>query len=206
MGRKIIVIGAGIIGASIAYHLSREEAEVTVIEKAHPASGATSKSFAWINSSTAETHDYYRLRAAGIAAYHTLEEELGDEDFTVRWSGSLEWSLGKDTLPPQIDELREYGCDIQLLDRAEFETLESHVNPTGTRYIHAREEGAIDAVSATHALLRAAAARRATLLYGCEVEDFILTGTGVSGITTTLESIWRMILWSPPVNGHKDCW
>lgn len=47
---RIGVVGAGMIGASIALHLARRGAEVVVFEREGPAAGATGKSFAWINA------------------------------------------------------------------------------------------------------------------------------------------------------------
>ncbi len=50
-GKRIIVVGAGIIGASIAWHLAKAGAEVTVIEADEPGGVATRNSWAWINAS-----------------------------------------------------------------------------------------------------------------------------------------------------------
>src|SRR5438105_784653 len=45
----IVVIGAGVIGASIAFHLAKKNAgRILVFEKAHVASGATGRSSALI--------------------------------------------------------------------------------------------------------------------------------------------------------------
>ncbi len=52
---KVVVAGAGIIGASIAYHLAKAGAAVTVIDKEGPATHASRGSLEWFN--TAERQD-----------------------------------------------------------------------------------------------------------------------------------------------------
>lgn len=52
--KHIVVIGAGIVGASLAYHLADKGAKVTVVEAAEIASGVTATSFAWINTTHGE--------------------------------------------------------------------------------------------------------------------------------------------------------
>jgi glycine/D-amino acid oxidase-like deaminating enzyme len=47
---RVVIAGASIIGPSIAYHLAKRGANVTVLEKQRPGAGATETSFAWINS------------------------------------------------------------------------------------------------------------------------------------------------------------
>ena len=39
--KKVGVIGAGIVGGSVAFHLTEQGAEVTVFDKSGPGSGAT---------------------------------------------------------------------------------------------------------------------------------------------------------------------
>src|SRR5580693_5537297 len=51
--RRVVVIGAGIIGTSIAYHLAGRGARVLVLDKASPGSGATQGAFAMLIA----THD-----------------------------------------------------------------------------------------------------------------------------------------------------
>ena len=43
---RAVVIGAGIIGASITYWLARRGVNVTVVERQQPATGATRRFFA----------------------------------------------------------------------------------------------------------------------------------------------------------------
>ena len=58
---KVAVIGAGIVGSSVAYRLSEGGAEVVLIDGAEPGSGTTStstwstSSTTWISASTRST-------------------------------------------------------------------------------------------------------------------------------------------------------
>ncbi|MEM8863160.1 MAG: FAD-dependent oxidoreductase, partial [Chloroflexota bacterium] len=75
--KKVIIVGAGIIGASIAYHLAQAGADVTIIEKGKLGQGTTADSFAWINASRGKRpRHYYELNLQGIKEWHRLEEEL----------------------------------------------------------------------------------------------------------------------------------
>src|SRR5579885_929178 len=85
----VVIIGAGIMGASIGYHLARRGADVTILEKQRPGSGATEKSFAWINASfSKQPRAYYDLNLLGIAGWRRLALEFGD--LQVQWGGSVE--------------------------------------------------------------------------------------------------------------------
>ncbi|MGW2346666.1 FAD-dependent oxidoreductase [Streptomyces sp. NPDC001661] len=49
---SVVVVGAGIIGASVAYHLAKRGVPVTLLEQGPgPAHGVTADSFAWIGGS-----------------------------------------------------------------------------------------------------------------------------------------------------------
>src|ERR1700741_1768080 len=85
---RVVVAGAGIIGASIAYHLAKAGAGVTVIDRQGPATHASRASFAWLNAtgSKAPRH-YHALNQEGVARWRALQAELR---LPVRWGGSLE--------------------------------------------------------------------------------------------------------------------
>ena len=51
----VVIVGAGIVDASVAYHLARRGVPVTLIERASaPAAGVTGASFAWIGDTGGE--------------------------------------------------------------------------------------------------------------------------------------------------------
>ena len=81
---RVIVIGAGIMGASIAYHMSKRGAAVTLLEKEAPAAGTTRNSFAWLNSSAKAPRTYYDFNLAGLIGWRRLELEIGP-DLPVQW-------------------------------------------------------------------------------------------------------------------------
>ena len=58
---RVGVVGAGIVGASIAYHLAEAGAQVSIFERTGVAAGATRNSFAWVNAFVDDLH-YRDLR------------------------------------------------------------------------------------------------------------------------------------------------
>jgi glycine/D-amino acid oxidase-like deaminating enzyme len=106
----VAVVGAGIVGASVAYHAARAGAEVVLLERSLPASGVTGDSFAWIGGPGGRdaVDGSTPLRRTALDDYRRLEREL--PEVQVRWSGSFAW--GKDALS-DIDAL---GPDEQLVD------------------------------------------------------------------------------------------
>jgi D-amino-acid dehydrogenase len=90
---KIIVVGAGMFGASTAYHLARAGGEVVIVDAAHEGR-ATAAGAGIINpwSSRIEDPDFYRLSAGGGRYYPqllALLAEDGEADTGYRKVGAL---------------------------------------------------------------------------------------------------------------------
>ena len=86
---KILVVGAGIVGVTIAYELSRAGVDVHLIDKKYPGSQASGNSFSWINATYPKLpFSYNFLSQMGIEAYKVLSKEV---NLKIKWSGSLEW-------------------------------------------------------------------------------------------------------------------
>jgi glycine/D-amino acid oxidase-like deaminating enzyme len=189
--RRVVVVGSGIVGSSIAYHLARRGAEVTVCEKEAPASGATSKSFAWINASAGkQPYHYYRLNRLSALAYRHLEAEVGGE-LQVQWGGSLEWAEEAEdarTLRRNVARQQAWGHPIDLIGDDDFNALEAGLEP-GVPVLAAawtREEGSVDPEGATRALVEAARREGARIEYPCEVTGIVLRSGTLQGVETSL--------------------
>ncbi len=90
-GKRVVVIGAGIVGASLAYHLAGKGANVTLVEAEGIACGVTGSSFAWINTAHPEPDPIAQLRGSAIKEYRRLETQL--PGLKIRWTGALSYSV-----------------------------------------------------------------------------------------------------------------
>src|ERR1700733_14830160 len=88
---RIVVVGAGILGASIAYHLVKRGASVVIVEAVRPGAEATEKSFGWINETFSKPpREFFDLDQLGLAGGRPLEIELGGE-LKVQWGERVAW-------------------------------------------------------------------------------------------------------------------
>ncbi|AUW57802.1 FAD-binding oxidoreductase [Sphingobium sp. SCG-1] len=185
--KRVIVIGAGIMGASISYHLAARGAEVVILDKAQPGSGATQGSFAWINAYARDPLPYYDLHVAGILGWQRLALEIGPA-LRIQWGGSVEWvgeDLQAEALKVNALARARMGLSVRLVDPVEIGALLPGVR-TGPVAAAAfcENEATLDPSHATNILLEKAQAHGAKLVYPCDVTELRATGGRVQGIMT----------------------
>ncbi len=186
-GLRVVVAGAGIVGASIAWHLARAGASVTVIDKSGPASHASRGTFAWINATWAkQPRHYHRLSQDGVSTWQTLADEL---DIPVRWGGSLEWFGTPERqarLVEQIREQAEWGEAARMVPFDELASLEPQVDFGDIDAVAlSANDGAVDPVLATNRLLESAQELGATLAFPCELTDAEFGDDGLEAVITS---------------------
>lgn len=178
--KHIIVVGAGIIGASIAWHLTKAGAQVTVIEAGGLGGIATPASFAWINASSGNPEPYFRLRTRSMAEWKRLAAEC--PGIPLRWAGGLLWDLPRDQLEAYADEHGSWGYGIRRVDRAEAARIEPILAEPPDFALHVAEEGAVEPAAAATALISDALRLGARLLGGTEVGSLIVESGSVCGV------------------------
>ena len=162
---RVVVIGAGIVGASCAWHLAARGCVVTVLEARGIASQASGHSFAWLNAGDGlQPMSYHVLRALALGEHRRLAAEL---PMPVRWQGSLEWrdaAHGGDTLADEVQRMRERGTEMRLLDAAGAAAIQPGLQLSpDSALAWAAHDGALEGPAATHLLLERAQALGATL-------------------------------------------
>ena len=180
--RHIVVVGAGIVGASIAWHLVRAGARVTVLAAGGAGGVATPATFAWINASWGNPETYFRLRARSMREWSRLAAEL--PAVGLSWCGGLCWDMPRADLEAYAAQHGGWGYDIRLVDRAEALRIEPALAAPPALAVHVAAEGVVEPAAAVTALLGDAVARGATLHAGTTVRRLATAGACVTGVET----------------------
>ncbi len=183
MSHRVIVVGAGIIGSSIAYYLAKNGADVTVLEQYRPACGATSKSFGWINANYPETKEYFALRQASMNEYHNLANEL-EKPIGLKWGGSLWWEQEGQGFDDHLDRANDFSYAVETVDQDKFKILEPEFHSPPQRSALFPNEGAVDAIACAKAMLNKARGYGAKLIIGCTVSELIMKNQRCIGVDT----------------------
>ena len=176
-----VIIGVGIIGASLAHRLAKSGARVTVLDAGLPASGASGASFGWLNASYFATPAHHHLRVAALQAHRALDLELATG---TNWQGSLWWEDSGPALDAFAASLGELGYPVHPLSRRAFQALEPTVANPPERALYLPGEGAVDAAGLTHTLLATAASHGAQVWLSCPATGFCQRAGRVTGVST----------------------
>ena len=174
----VAVIGAGILGASIAWHLTRGGARVTIIEAEEAAGGlATRASFCWINAAAGNPRPYVALRLASISGWQRLAGAVPGID--ARFPGGIAWDMPRDQLQAYCAEHKSWGYDIRLIERPEIARLEPGLIDPPEVAAFAADEGMVEAAGAARALI---AASGAMLVVGNGVKALKVSNGRITGV------------------------
>jgi sarcosine oxidase subunit beta len=182
-GSDVIVVGAGIVGSSAAYHLAAERASVTLIEQSHPAGGPTGKSSALL-------HAFYlmpelsQLAIRGRDILVSLPEIAGEGSFVTQIG--MMWVCGKDNAESwsaAAERIRGEGAAMETLTPQAFaDAAPGFTLDDVALAIWEPEYGYADAFGATNAIARAARAKGARLLQNTPVARLLRQGDRVTGV------------------------
>jgi D-amino-acid dehydrogenase len=185
----IVVVGAGILGASTAFHLTRAGAEVTIVDQAHDGRATAAGAgiiCPWVSG--ADDAAFYRLYVEGARYYGELVptlSELGETDLGFRRVGAIIVSNDAEELAAFNDMLRRRRADTpemgvtSLLSPRETRTLFPPLR-ADLAGLHVANGARVDGRRMAAGLLRAAQGLGARAIEGHA--ELISEGNRVTGV------------------------
>ncbi len=169
---QAVVIGGGLIGCSILYHLAKLGwRDVVLLERAELTSGSTWHAAANIHGLHDSTN-ISRLQHYTMGLYKELEAETG-QGCGIFQPGSLylaQTEAREHQLRLQAAKARYYGMNFHEVSQAEAEALHPLVDFSGVRCIMFEPQGGnVDPSGVTMAYAAGARARGARILRDCPV-------------------------------------
>ena len=188
----VVVIGGGVIGCSIAYHLvERGVRRVAVVEKNVLASGATGRSSACIRQhySTVET---CRMVLRSLRFFQTFEERTGGRPASFVRVGYL-LGVGDRRRAPMAAAValqQSVGIATRLVTPAEMRDIEPRLRVDDfVAGCYEAESGYADPSQTTQGFAGAARERGAHVLEQVEVTGVMTSGNRVTGVRTSAGDI-----------------
>jgi 4-methylaminobutanoate oxidase (formaldehyde-forming) len=184
---QVIVIGGGIVGCSIAYHLAKRGVkDVVLLERKQLTCGTTWHaaglvSMLWptpyLTDLARYTHDLYA----------SLEEETGQAT-GYRRIGSL--SVAR--TPERLEELRRtssmasvFGVESEMIDNERLAEFYPGINTDGILgALYIEKDGQTNAIDTTMALSKGARMRGARVIENIKVEDILVEDGKAVGVKT----------------------
>ncbi len=181
-----IVVGAGVQGASLAFHLARRGLRILVIERGTIASGASGRSSGFVRMHY-DLESEARLAWASFPYFRDWSERVGAGDCgfvrtgflqlvppemtdALRANVAMHQASGIETRAVTADEVRELlpGVAADEVVAAAYEPGSGYADPTGT----------------AAGFLAAARDRGTRVVQGCRVVGVTLDGERVAGVET----------------------
>jgi glycine/D-amino acid oxidase-like deaminating enzyme len=181
-----IIIGAGVQGASLAYHLAERGVKALVLEKKFVAAGATGRSSGLVRMHYDVRQDT-ELAWVSFQYFRNWREMVGgDCGFTRTGFMQLVAPADAETLRANVATHQALGVPVLLIDADDVKRLAPSFATDDVEVAAFEPESGYAMPSDTaNALLNAARARGARLLQDCAVTDVIVSSGRVTGVRTS---------------------
>ncbi|RQQ41486.1 NAD(P)/FAD-dependent oxidoreductase [Burkholderia stagnalis] len=211
-----IVIGAGVIGASVAHHLASLGAgNVLVLERGMIGTGTTSQSSGLLRTHYSVRHNVELARASWWA-FNNFAEYVGDDEASCGLvkCGYMICAPDGDKLEPlraSLDVQRAMGIEVEMLDRQAAQARLPIARFDDAALIGFEPEaGFADAYLVATSFAKSARRRGVKILEGTTVTGVLREGRRVVGVDTTAGRftcgtlISTQNIWTPELSGWID--
>ncbi len=183
----IVIIGGGVIGSSIAYHLAKEKIGAVVLEKEDFISGSSGACEGLLLLQSKKPGIHLELAIASIRRFPQLSEELGSEIEYEQKGGLviIESEEELDAMKLVVEKQKACGVDLTLLDREQTLEMEPALSPHIIGATHSPFEGQVNPFLLTRAFLGAAEKLGAKVFTHAEVRGIGISKGHINAVNTT---------------------
>ena len=186
----VVVIGAGVVGCSVAYYLAREGVNVTLLEREAIGSGASAHATGSLSLLGAEFSPgaSFQIARASYAEFPKIVPELESAtgmDLLYQRRPSLRLALD-DEEADLIKDLMVWQqplVQMRWIDAGEVQSIEPRLSPSIIGAVYEDESAQLDSYRFNLALARGAELKGANIIHR-DVTGLVTSGTTISGVQT----------------------
>ncbi|MFJ9630190.1 NAD(P)/FAD-dependent oxidoreductase [Streptomyces sp. NPDC091280] len=186
---EVVVIGGGVIGTSIAYHLARAGVrDVVLVERDELAAGSTSKAAGGVRAQFSDELNV-QLGARSLEAFDRFEEDTGHDIGLHRVGYLFLLSRPEDvtSFEAGVRLQNSLGVPSRLIDPAEARRLSPLIDTEGLiAAAYSPDDGHCTPEAVVHGYASAARAHGATIMRHTDVTGIETYGDRITAVLTTL--------------------
>jgi sarcosine oxidase subunit beta len=181
-----VIIGAGVIGASIAYHFTRHGIRPLVLEKSDPAAGSSGACDGLVFMQSKKPGLHLKLALESRRRFDGLVGQLGSGIEFKNPGGMclIESEAELAAMRLFVAEQRTSGLDVELIDGAEARRREPCLSEKVIAATFSALDSQVNPYALTFAFLRAAKSAGAQILTGEEVKGIEAVSGKATGVLT----------------------
>ena len=187
---RAVVIGGGVSGCSVAYHLAERGWDVVLLERRKLTCGTTWHAAGLIGQLRPNAN-MTRLARYSAELYRRLEDETG-VGTGMRTTGSITLALTDDRfveIKRQASLARAFGVEAEVIDAGEVRALHPHIELGDAKgAVHLPGDGQCDPAGVAMALAKGARTRGARIFEDVAVTDVTVENGRVVGVAWAREN------------------
>lgn len=182
----VVIIGAGVIGASIAYHLTLEKIRPVLLEAGSVACGSTGACEGMLLLQSKKPGIHLEMAMQSMSRFATLSDELGT-DIEYDNKGGLvvmETMEEREAMQAFAKKQQACGADVTFLSTEDARELEPALSPEITGATYSPIDSQANPLKMAHGFLKAAKRNGAQLFTQIPVKGIRLKNDRVVAVVT----------------------
>jgi len=185
---QVVVVGAGVIGCSIAYHLARRGASVTVIDANGIGTGTSSATLGLVWVQRKEPAEYMELNLLS-SRLHTELAKTFDEDVELNQIGGISSYVDEASYAKNLEIMERLNAASEKHQAREITSQEAHelepeLSPNIVGAIFCPHDGEINPIKLTINLARNAKKLGMSFITQTPIDCISRDENGVTGVET----------------------